>query len=266
MRPSSRIEVAISTRLSLGSREPSLDRPLPVLDRARRERAGGGHAVRVEAPADHPDAVGHVGRDARACTRRSGSRPAWRRGRRERVVLGHVPPGHARVDVRGGDRLAPAVAAQRHPAELGGRRALATRCRARSSGAISASATAEITSLIWDGASSARWRVTTVELQAAGRLAELVLALGLGDRSAQHERRAASRRRPGRSRRSRRAPRSAARRPGRGGCRDRAWSASRPRPSGPPPTPTTGVRHGRAHRVVGRERGPRRPSSAGRCR
>ena len=80
--------------------------------------------MRVEAPAEHPDAVGHARRDrahvALGLTR--GQRAP--RSRCQRVVIGGVPPGHPGVDVRRGDRLPPPVAPERHPGELGGRRPL----------------------------------------------------------------------------------------------------------------------------------------------
>ena len=55
---------------------------------------------------------------------------------------------------------------------------------------ISASATAEITSLICAGASSARWSATTVECSRPAASRELALVLRPGDRAAEDERRA----------------------------------------------------------------------------
>ena len=152
------------------AREPSLDRPLPVLDRARREGARGRHPVRVELPADHPHAVGHVGGEAAHVVTDAARRQAAPRLQR----AGRVPARPStpcpsrrrrRAPARGGHGCR-ATSRRTRPGEVPAISTPSSIMRA-----ISASATAEVTSLTWDGDSSGAVEGDHGRVEAARRVA-----------------------------------------------------------------------------------------------
>ena len=163
IRPSSRIDVAIRTRLSLGwASHRSIARSQSSIELAE-NALDGGYPVRVEAPADHADAIGDVrGEASHVLPVRLDARvrPAAESGSCSGTSRHAIPESTSEEGT--GSRL-PWLPRDIQQNSAGGGPSLSMPSSIIL--AISASATAEVTSLTWSGESSARWSVTTVEFR-----------------------------------------------------------------------------------------------------